>query len=191
MNKKGSTFSYSSQMCREAHCCVGCCRSKGIEKVKFAYACEWRIHLRLLNMIGMQTAARKTLHFQLLEDEVVHQGFSMYLRFYMCCLLLLVLGTGYCIKQTFGLTCYGNTFVFMSSEIYFFNHSCCEQLYEVKLLIGPRKCGVYLRNEFSMERVHSEVLSFYGDNKHTHKGDRIISCCTCWVLVSQGLKVFS
>lgn len=128
----------------------------------------------------MQTTARDTLLFQLLEDVVVYQDFSMHLLFYMHFLLLLVLGTGYCIRQTFGLTCYGNSFVFMSFEIYFFNHSCCELLYEVKLLIVPRKCGICLRNEFSMERVHSESLKVYGDNKHKHKGDRIISCCVFW-----------
>lgn len=53
--------------------------------------------------------------------------------------LEVVLGRGVRIRENFGLTCYGDSFVFMSSEVYFFNHSCCEKLYKVKLLIVPRK----------------------------------------------------
>lgn len=39
----------------------------------------------------------------------------------------------------FGLTCYGDFLLFMPSEVYCFNHSGCEKLYKVKLLIVPRK----------------------------------------------------
>lgn len=84
---------------------------------------------------------------------------------------------GWCWGQTFGLTCYDNSFVFMPSKIYFFNHRCCEQLHKVNLLIVTRKCRICLRNEFGVEKVHSEMLKVYGDNKHKHKGDRIIFCC--------------